>query len=131
MAELDWFCLACGAEGQIWLQDELRPVAVRCANCGHLSAHLWCEACGVGGQIAHTDFNQRPSAWRCSECGWIYPLPPSFYEEVIEFRPMAFAGTRPAIHPEGAAPVLGSRLLLLIIVAAGLVLALMILASAR
>ncbi len=91
MAHMDWYCPNCGGEGEIEHRHSKRPVAVVCKKCSFISAYVWCERCGEGGQIADVDFNSRPREWRCGGCHQSYVLPAGFYQRFIEFEPQAFS----------------------------------------
>ena len=92
--KMDWYCPRCCGEGEIVHNLTERPVFVICSNCGYGDAYVWCEECGVGGQISITDFNTRPMDWVCQFCGSKYHLPQNFYERPIIFTPEAFS-TKP------------------------------------
>jgi len=88
---MDWYCPQCCGEGEIVHNLTEEPVFVVCSNCGYEDAYVWCEKCGVGGQISITDFNSRPMEWVCRFCGSKYQLPPNFYEAPMTFTPTAFS----------------------------------------
>ena len=88
---MDWYCSRCCGEGDIAYNLTKKPVYVVCSNCSNGDAYVWCEKCGIGGQISITDFNSRPTEWVCRFCGSKYQLPPNFYEASITFTPTAFS----------------------------------------
>lgn len=90
---VQWWCDNCGGEGDIFISLEKSddPALVICSHCSFPSAYVWCEECGMGGQIANTDFRKRPTHWNCKACHSEYSLPDNFYETPINFVPVAFA----------------------------------------
>ncbi len=86
---MQWWCENCGGEGEIFYDDHKteQPVLVICSHCSFPSAYVWCEKCGMGGQLADTDFSKKPDDWICTHCKSEYQLLASFYEASIFFSP--------------------------------------------
>jgi hypothetical protein len=93
MESMDWVCNYCGGEGEVEYPTNRIEEAtlIVCSHCLKPSAYLWCEYCGMGGQIAGNEFLHSPMRWRCMECGSEYDLPDEFYQAKITFTPEFFA----------------------------------------
>lgn len=96
---MDWYCSNCFGEGSISHYLTEKPLCVICENCSNIDAYVWCEKCGMGGQISTTNFNDRPAQWVCGHCGKKYDLPPGFYEHCVTFTPIAFSARYSHISP--------------------------------
>lgn len=94
-SNLAWECRSCAGRGVIddptLISNE--PILVSCVRCGALSAYVWCSHCGVGGQIAETDFSTHPLEWSCQTCHHTFGLPVGFYDIHIRFTPTKFPHT--------------------------------------
>jgi hypothetical protein len=91
MEEIDWFCKNCNGEGRITLKGNGdKPEFVICGNCNYPSAYIWCNICGMGGQLAENSFHEYPQKWQCSGCKNEYQIFDTFYNVPILFSPIMF-----------------------------------------
>lgn len=89
---MNWSCDNCGGEDDIaYPADKTEtPAYIICSHCLMPSAYVWCDKCGMGGQIAQTEFTGQPNKWKCISCHSEYTLPFDFYQNPIYFQPTAF-----------------------------------------
>jgi hypothetical protein len=96
MESMDWVCDYCGGEGKVNYPTKRMEEAtlIICSHCSQPSAYVWCEVCGMGGQIAVTEFSHSPKTWQCMECDSEYELSEDFYQTNIVFTPVHFVDVK-------------------------------------
>jgi hypothetical protein len=92
MEAMDWVCDYCGGEGKVDYPTKRieESTLIICLHCSQPSAYVWCDVCGMGGQIAEIDFLHSPKTWQCMECDSEYELSKDFYQTKIIFTPTHF-----------------------------------------
>jgi DNA-directed RNA polymerase subunit RPC12/RpoP len=92
MESMEWTCAYCGGKGKVDYPAEKieESTLIVCLHCSKPSAYVWCDNCGMGGQITETEFLNSPKSWRCMGCGSEYELSKDFYQTKIVFTPKRF-----------------------------------------